>query len=368
MSEISKKFTPDLFEAFYLVDEEHDGMRLDQYCAVYLSSFSRQQIKKKIIAGEVLIQDRPSPHKPSTKVYHREVVKMFTPKGTLEDEYWYGEKLAIELEPKVVFEDSNYIVISKPAFMTTHPTGKHLFNCATVFFEHKLNQTIHSIHRLDRETSGVQILGKSPRSAERMGLLFEQDKIKKCYFLIAHKNKDITFPLIADERMGQEDDFIPRLFVHCYDHSSANGKNAQTHFEKVYEDDNYYFLLAFPITGRQHQIRAHAAHHGFPLLGDKLYNGDPKIFMRFKDEIATSEDHELMQIPRHALHAMALLYINPGSDEEIFHFTEIPLDLQEWIVKTVPELNVQTLVGKIQKLAKEKLQVLLNNPQRQDSK
>ena len=122
---------------------------------------------------------------------------------------------------------------------------------------------------------------------------------------MAHKKKELSFPIIANERLGTLEETIPRVYNHCFPEDSRQGKHAQTEFIDLYQNENYLIGLAFPKTGRQHQIRSHAAHHGFPLIGDKLYNGDPTVFMRFKDFIATEDDHKLMQIPRHALHAIA---------------------------------------------------------------
>ena len=213
--------------------------------------------------------------------------------------------------------------------MTTHPTGKHLFNCATVFYENIYNHTIHSIHRLDRETSGIQLLGKNPRSTESVSKLFEHNQIRKCYFLIAHKNQELSFPFTASERMGTEDNFTPNLFVHCYPEESTQGKHASTEFHLLHQNRKYLFALAFPKTGRQHQIRAHASHHQFPLLGDKLYNGDPKVFMRFKDKEEKKEDIELMQISRHALHAIGLTF--EYKNERFNLKAPIPEDLKDCI-------------------------------------
>ena len=349
MGEIYKKFSTTYYEALYEVEEDQSGLRLDQFCANFLASFSRQAIKKKIARGEVQIQGRPFPHKPSVKVYHTERVKFTTPRGELEDEYWRGEKLSLQLDPEIIFEDESIIVISKPSYMTTHPSGKHLFNCATVYFEQKHGHTIHSIHRLDRETSGVLALAKDPKSANKITSLFEQDLVSKCYFFISHNKKNKEFPFTAKERMGSLDDYTPKLFVHCFDESSHQGKRAETHFKKLYSNQNYILGLAFPRTGRQHQIRAHAAKHGFPLVGDKLYNGDPTIFMRFKDGMASSTDHDLMDISRHALHATALSFPYPRENEIIFR-AKIPYDLKNWIQKKITidiielDLKVDTLI------------------------
>ena len=352
MGEIYKKFTTTLYEALYQVDEDQDGLRLDQYCAHFLQSFSRQAIKRKIAAGEVRILDRHFPHKPSVKVYHYEKVQFTTPRGDLEDEYWRGELLNLELDPEILFEDEDIIAISKPSYMTTHPSGKHLFNCATVYFEEKHGHTIHSIHRIDRETSGVLLLAKNPKAAGKCTALFEEDLVHKCYFFISEKKKENSFPLTAKERMGGLDDYIPKLFVHCFDENSLQGKHAQTTFHSLFENEKYILGLAFPKTGRQHQIRAHASHHGFPLIGDKLYNGDPRVFMRFKDGIATTADHDLMDLSHHALHATALQFPYPNKESKLIT-SVIPKDFKDWIKKNLPDLDIENINKSLVKKVEE---------------
>lgn len=357
MAEISKKFTTEFYEAIYEVDEDQDGLRLDQYCAHFLVSFSRQQIKKKIAAGEVKIEGRPFPHKASVKVYHKERVIFITYRGDMEDEYWRGEKLSLQFDPEVLYEDEQIIAISKPSYMSTHPTGRHLFNCATVYFETKYGHTIHSIHRLDRETSGVLLLGKSPQAAQLCSDFFEKDMVKKCYFFIGHKGHHPHFPFVAKERLGSEDDFVPRLYVHCYDENSFEGKHAQTSFALIHEEGDYILGLAFPKTGRQHQIRSHAAHHGFPLVGDKLYNGDPTVFMRFKDGIATEEDHNKMQLSRHALHATALYLPYPQKKHSLFR-APLPSEFKEWIKNNMPACQIKEVELKVDTLIKDFFQMV----------
>ncbi len=355
MGEIYKKFSTTLYEARYKVEEDQNGMRLDQYCGDFLASFSRQAIKRKIARGEVRIIDRPFPHKPSVKVYENEHIVFTTPRGDLEDEYWRGEKLDLVFDPEVIFEDEDIIVIGKPAYMTTHPSGKHLFNCATVYFEEKYEHTIHSIHRLDRETSGVLALAKNPKAAGKVTALFEKDLVSKCYFFIAHNNNTSEFPFTAKQRMGDLSDFIPRLFVHCFDEDSKQGKHAETHFKKLYANEDYVIGLAFPKTGRQHQIRVHAAFHGFPLVGDKLYNGDPTIFMRFKDEVATAEDHDKMDLSRHALHATGLCF--PYNGQRQLFRASVPKDLRQWMEKNMKEVNLEKIDLEISALIKDFFQM-----------
>lgn len=349
MSELKKVFTPEKFEATLLVDEEYNGKRLDQFVGEYLVSFSREQVKAKIKKGEILIEGRPHPHKPSTKIYHREIIKVFTYKGTLEDVYWRGKKLDLPKECEIIYRDPNMIIMNKPPYMTTHPTGKHLFYCATVYLETLLNQPVHNIHRLDRETSGAMVMCLNPEVANECTKYFENNEVKKCYFFIAHKEKENKFPFTANERLGEKENFLPRMFAHCFPENSHEGKRAQTLFHIIKDSKDYILGLAFPKTGRQHQIRSHAAFHGLPLLGDKLYNGDVNIFRRYKDDEPTDEDFDKMQISRHALHAAAIKL--PYKDGLIAR-ANIPFDLREWLENKLNE-DVDALDLEIDRLIKD---------------
>jgi RluA family pseudouridine synthase len=332
MSEIEKSFSTEKYVVTYPVQEEQDGWRLDQFVQKCMPTLSRQYLKKKIERGEVEISGRKSPHKPSVKVHYLEKVTITTHNdGMIEDEFWYGKPVPRDKKPGIVFEDEELLVINKPPFMITHPAGKNLFYCATVFFETIYKKTIHSIHRIDRETSGLLLLGKNPKVSQRVAKLFEDDKVRKCYFFIAHKKEGaLPFPFTARQRMDREENKIPRGMMSVWAENSEFGKESETHFELITEKDNYVLAMAFPKTGRQHQIRVHASENGYPLLGEKLYNGDPGVFMRFKDHVATPEDHELLQIPRHALHAIALKLTYP-KDEYTHFIAPLPDDLAEWL-------------------------------------
>lgn len=328
---LNKKFEREMYTAVYFVEETQHNMRLDQFLQIYLESFSREAVKRKIANGEIKIKGRPGTHRPSTRLLFKDVVELVTHKTAHEDEWWNGEKLELELTPEIIFEDDDLIAISKPPYMSTHPTGRHLFNCATVFFEARDGKTIHSIHRLDRETSGILLLGKNPAFTKIMTDHFENDRIKKCYFFISKVNAQIEQcdEFEANERLGASEGGLKRVYIDHYPENSFEGKEAKTHFKILYRQDDYALGLAFPITGRQHQIRVHAMVHGLPLIGDKLYLGSFEMFQRFKDLYATDEDHRLMELPRHALHAIALKMPFKGKEKLIL--SHIPHDLIDWI-------------------------------------
>lgn len=332
MTILKKKFSQDQYKVSYMVDEEHDGMRLDKFLQIYFASFSRQAVKRKINSGEITIEGRPNSKRSSCRVYHQEVVTSITNRSEHEDEYWNGNKIDLQTTPEVVYEDSDIVVISKPPFMATHPTGKHLFNCATVFFESKYKKTVHSIHRLDRETSGILLLGKNPKSANIMTEHFENNLVRKCYFFIAkidNEKLDNRDYFIEEARLGALEDGLKRVYINNFPKESQLGKSAYTTFKVLHKENGHALGLAFPKTGRQHQIRVHAAINGLPLVGDKLYLGSFKMFQRFKDVIATEEDHDLMQIPRHALHAISIMI--PYNGNKQIYTSHVPLDLKSWI-------------------------------------
>lgn len=332
-AEIKKSFRADKYVVEYPVAPGDEGLRLDAFVHQHMPTLSREFIKKKIENGDVEILGRKPPHKSSVKVHAGEVVRSTTYNSPeLEDEEWHGKPLSLTEEPVVVYEDEGIIACHKPAFMTTHPAGRHLFYVATTYFATIHNKVIHSIHRLDRETSGLLLLGKSSAAANVVSEMFENDQVRKCYFFIAHVRPNARpMPFTANEPMGPRPG-VPRGMQMCH---SPEGKEAETGFELLLEKNGYALALAFPKSGRQHQIRLHAAEHGYPLLGDKLYNGDPSIFMRFKDKEATLEDHDKMQIPRQALHALALKL--PYPDENIMSLYRAPLgsDLKDWIRKNL---------------------------------
>ncbi|MBH48485.1 MAG: hypothetical protein CME71_09990 [Halobacteriovorax sp.] len=343
MTLISKSFTPTQYRATHMVDEEHAGMRLDQYMQIHLESWSRQMVKKKIESGDITIEGRPGKIRPSMKLAFRDHVTLVTTKSSHEDEWWNGEKIELQLDPEIIYEDEQLAVISKPAYMATHPTGRHLFNCATVYLEAKTGHTVHSIHRLDRETSGVLLLGKNPKAANLLTKEFEEDRVKKAYFFMAKNlawNGETEF--WANERLDNAGDGLKRVYIEHFPEGDSRGKHAQTLFKILEVSGEYVLGLAFPQTGRQHQIRVHAMAHGLPLVGDKLYLGHFEMFQRFKDLLATKEEHELMELPRHSLHAVGLC-INYMSERRIFR-SHIPKDLRDWIEK-----KTSTQISKLEK-------------------
>ena len=333
MSQITKTFSDQTYTCTITVEEHYAKERLDHFVAHFFPSISRELLKKKIRAGDITISNRPAPHRPSVKVYPQEVVTICLRRTIHEDEFWQGKKISLEVHPEIIFEDDLLIVLSKPPYMSTHPTGRHLFYCATVFCEEKWGQAVYSVHRLDRETSGVLLMAKNASTAHHITSAFEHGQVQKCYFFAAKLAANLPLPtgqFTRQERLGVMGEGRERVYVQAFAPTANEGKEATTDFKILQINDQYALALAFPHTGRQHQIRVHAMISGIPLVGDKLYLGSYPLFQRFKEGKASVTDHQLMELPRQALHAMAIKLPYRGQSQ-IFISPRLPTDLIEWI-------------------------------------
>ena len=120
--------------------------------------------------------------RPSTRIKSGDRVEMHCFRNEVEDEFWRGEKIQFD-SLKYIHDSQDLLVVSKPPFMSTHPTGNHLFHCATVQIQKDLDIPVYGVHRLDRETSGLLLFPKNPGLARSLVNAFESGKVKKMLFL-----------------------------------------------------------------------------------------------------------------------------------------------------------------------------------------
>lgn len=146
------------------------------------------------------------------------------------------------------------------------------------------------IHRLDKDTSGLLVFGKTPAANRSLTAQFTDRQVKKQYTLVTDRpvTSETFSVLSAIVRSG--DHYLARPLA-------SGGDRAETHFRVLRRDGAQTWLLAEPVTGRTHQIRVHAAAEGLPILGDTLYGGSPAA--------------------RLALHATALEFEHPTTGETV---------------------------------------------------
>jgi len=169
----------------------------------------------------------------------------------------------------ILFEDDHLLVINKPGGMNTHAPAPHAGEGIYDWLRHREPRlaTLAIIHRLDKETSGVMVFGKTSLANKSLTEQFAQHLVRKRYVL----RTDRPVPgeaLVAESalvRLGEK--YISRpLHAGC--------DRAETRFRVLNREGGTTLVEAEPVTGRTHQIRVHAAEHGFPILGDALYGGN----------------------------------------------------------------------------------------------
>jgi tRNA pseudouridine32 synthase/23S rRNA pseudouridine746 synthase len=194
---------------------------------------------------------------------------------------------------EIIFEDDYLLFINKPAEFLSVP-GKQLTDSVYERVKASYPNTTGPllVHRLDMSTSGILMIAKSKEVHKLMQVQFLNKGIQKSYValldgFIAKNEGEIDIPL-----RGDFDDRPKQLVCHEF------GKMAKTKFRVLSREENTTRILFFPITGRTHQLRVHAAHHlglGCPILGDDLYG---------------------TKSTRLYLHAQELIFIHPISKQQ----------------------------------------------------
>ena len=170
--------------------------------------------------------------------------------------------------PLILFEDEHLLVVNKPAGWNTHSPDPYAGEGIYDWLKHREPRwsRLAIIHRLDKETSGVLVFGKTQEANRSLTKQFASRAVKKKYLLLtdrAPRSKSLTARTTI-VRAGEK--YVSRP-VH------PGGDCAETHFKVIGVHGNLKLIEAKPITGRTHQIRVHAAGNGFPILGDTLYGG-----------------------------------------------------------------------------------------------
>ena len=228
-------------------------------------------------------------------------------------------------KPIIIHEDETLIIVEKPSGMPSVPGLDGRLSLlewltARYYENHSAQQSVHAVHRLDMDTSGIMLFAKTEEAAICLRRQFEEHTIKKTYKarlsaapqgshnLTCGSKGQIELPLSADydERPRQKVDF-------------TQGKASLTEYEIVsIREDGTIDILFFPKTGRTHQLRVHSAHSlglGHPIIGDLLYGAH-----RTGDCLHDTSLHLVQPEHRLCLHALSITFRHPATSEE-FTFT-----------------------------------------------
>ncbi len=219
-----------------------------------------------------------------------------------------------ELKSWIVYEDARLLVIAKPGDVVCHPSKAGPWSSLVgAAREYTQLPTMHLVFRLDRETSGVVVLAKDAKMASRLQTAMQERKVGKVYRAV------LTGALRENATVNQPlgDDLGSPVFVKTA--VNADGKPAVTHFapEAVAADGAFTLARIVTETGRKHQIRAHAHWLGYPIVGDKIYGPDDRLYLEFIDGGWTEALAAKLLLPRQALHC-AEIDLRPAGMEHVF--------------------------------------------------
>lgn len=233
---------------------------------------------------------------------------------------------APDAELSILFEDQHLLAVNKPAGVPVHPTARYHKSTVVKMLEAaRGGERLMLAHRLDRETSGVLLLSRTPEADRHVKVQFargagdgpkgrERDPITKRYVAITwgFPESDV-FRVDLPLELDPDSRYKVKMRVARPD----EGMRAATSFEVLGRRVNpatgrrYALVRCALETGRQHQIRLHLAALGLPLVGDKLYGPDDELFARGADGLLTDEDRSTLELDRHALHAELLELDHP---------------------------------------------------------
>ncbi|MGE0402192.1 MAG: RluA family pseudouridine synthase, partial [Kofleriaceae bacterium] len=319
-SHLNADGTPKIIERHLIVPPELAGLRLDHFIKTQIQRLSRTRIQQVITTQLTRLSPLSSATlKPATIV--------------AEGEHYVIRRPARREPPcprtlTVVHADARCYVIDKPPYLPVHASAKFYFNTLTRVLDERFpdEPELQICHRLDRETSGCLVVARDRAAAVTLKQAFAtKTQITKEYLAVVHGQPpwDETTTLDIPLRLAQPGD--PTKLAHVRMLTGAAAAAAPGSVEAItrvrveqrrapdadHPDADYALVRCTLVTGRQHQIRAHLAHAGFPIVGDKLYAHGDEAFMRFCDVGLVADLATLFVLPRQALHAARVTFPHP---------------------------------------------------------
>ncbi|MDB4941128.1 MAG: Ribosomal large subunit pseudouridine synthase [Labilithrix sp.] len=258
------------------------------------------------------------------------------------------DEVAVPTDIPILYEDEHLFAVDKPANLPVHPTARyHKNTLINLLKAERPGQFVSLGHRIDRETSGVLLVSKSASADRLLKKAIEGRHIDKTYLAMTWNEPDasraaalggIATPAPADgpgafryERSLELDpssSFRVKMRLGLSEDAVTAATRFRVEGTRTSASGTTYARVRCELeTGRQHQIRVHLASLGAPIVGDKLYGPDETCFARGADGELTAEDHVLLELPRHALHAARLSLPHPVTGAPLVIEAPFPADL-----------------------------------------
>lgn len=292
---------------------EAAGLRFDQALARALPQYSRAQLKSWIEAGAVRAEGRALRGK--DRVLGGERVHIQAQLASR------SEVAAEKLPLSVVFRDRGLLVIDKPAGLVVHPGAgnpRHTLQNALLGLDPRLALVPRAglVHRLDKDTSGLMVVARSPEVHTALVAALAAREISRQYLAVC--TGVMTGGGTIDEPIGRHRSQRLKMTVR------RDGRPAVTHYRVLKRFRAHTLVRVNLESGRTHQIRVHLAHIGFPVVGDPLYGGRRRVPAGCTPELAAA----LEAFRRQALHAERLALAHPVTGRRMEWQAPLPADIQ----------------------------------------
>lgn len=323
----------ELYEHFHFVaDKGQELLRIDKFLVTRIPKTSRNRVQQAAEAGCILVNGKPV--KSNYRVKPLDDIKI-----VMDRPRYDFEVLAEDIPLDIVYEDSDVLVVNKPAGLVVHPGhGNYsgtLVNALAWHFKDNPDYDVTDprmglVHRIDKDTSGLLVVAKTPYAKTNLGKQFFEKTTRREYVAVVWGLPDPPQGTVVGN-IGRS--VRDRLQMAVYPPDSELGKHAVTHYE-VIENLGYVSVVKCVLeTGRTHQIRVHMRHIGHPLFNDARYGGDRILRGERSSSYARFIDNCFSLCPRQALHARTLGFIHPETKKEMFFSSYIPADMTSLIDK-----------------------------------
>lgn len=324
----------ELYERFSMtIDKGQEPLRIDKFLMHRIEGATRNKLQQAINLGMVLVNGKEI--RPNYKIKPLDTIVVYSDMSPEETDV-----VPEKMELNIVYEDTDLMIINKPAGMVVHPgSGNYsgtLLNGVSYYLQQQ-NPAISEdvlprfglVHRIDKNTSGLLVLAKTDKAMRHLAKQFFDHTISRKYVaLVWGDMEDDSGTIVA--HVGRNLRF--RKLFEAYPEGD-HGKEAITHY-KVLERFGYVTLVQCILeTGRTHQIRVHMKYIGHPLFNDDFYGGDKivkgTVYAKYKQFVENC--FHICQ--RQALHAKTLGFVHPTTGEDMFFEAPLPADIEEVIEK-----------------------------------
>lgn len=324
--------SPELYEHFRtVVDKGQTPVRIDKYLFERIVNASRNRIQTAADNGFVMANGKPV--KSSYKVKPLDVLTVMMDRPRYENDI-----IPEDIPLDIVYEDDDLMVINKPAGLVVHPgCGNYHGTLVNAIAWHLRNVPTYDpndpqvglVHRIDKDTSGLLVVAKTPDAKTSLGLQFYNKTTKREYNALVWGIVEQDEGTVTGN-IGRNPKDRMQMAVMT---DPTQGKHAVTHYQ-VLERLGYVTLVKCVLeTGRTHQIRVHMKHIGHVLFNDERYGGHEILkgthFSKYKQFVNNCFDI----CPRQALHAKTLGFVHPRTGKEMFFTSELPEDMTRLLDK-----------------------------------